>query len=305
MAMSGSSSQTTSWLRTLFLLTRARISVMVTLTTATGYILAADGGQWRMWLPVLGVFLLASGSSALNQCQDARIDARMKRTQGRPIPSGSIESSGALFVAGLLILLGLFALSSVDANSEILLLLGGFALFWYNGVYTYLKRITAFAVVPGALIGSVPPVIGYAAAGGATTDPVILLVASFFFVWQVPHFWLLLLIFGGEYGEAGLPTLTHVFSRQQLVRITFMWILATAASGLAFPVLVGNRMLIPWSLVLVIASFWLALKSAGMLRPWSPQTKTPPFRAAFVLINVYALLVMVCLSLSALGTSST
>ena len=59
----------------------------------------------------------------------------------------------------------------------------------------------------------------YVAAGGGLTDPLILLVATFFFIWQIPHFWLLLLMCGGQYGDAGLPTLTTLFSPSQLMRI--------------------------------------------------------------------------------------
>ena len=208
--------RSSSWLSLLAQLTKARITVFVMLTAATGYIVAAGRLEWVMLLPLAGVYLLAAGASALNQVQEARTDGLMPRTMGRPIPSGRIDRSTALFVAGLMILLGLFCLASVGRNTVTLLYQGVFAVLWYNGVYTGLKRVTAFAVVPGALIGSIPPLIGYTAAGGLPTDPLILLVAAFLFIWQVPHFWLLLLMWGDQYGQAGMPTLTRVFSRMQL-----------------------------------------------------------------------------------------
>jgi protoheme IX farnesyltransferase len=289
----------TGAVRTLLELTRIRITWAVTLTAGTGYLLASGRLDIGVWMPLLGVFLLASGSSALNQCQEARIDARMQRTCRRPIPSGRIDLAKALFVAGLLILLGLFVLSSVPNNLELALSLGVAALVWYNGVYTYLKRLTAFAVVPGALIGAIPPVIGYVAGGGEATDPVILLVAGFFFIWQIPHFWLLLMMFGHQYGQAGLPTLTQVFSPPQLARITFMWVLATAVSGLVFPTVSRADLAIPWSLVVVLGSIWLAAKATELFRPVTDSNANGRFRKAFVQINVYALLVIVCLSLNA------
>ncbi|MGD2109282.1 MAG: protoheme IX farnesyltransferase [Phycisphaerae bacterium] len=289
------------YLRAVLELTKLRITAAVTLTTATGYFLASGAFEVRMWLPLLGVFLLACGSAALNQWQERGLDARMKRTCRRPIPSGRIEPSWALFVSVVLMLAGLFCLTSVTGHAQTLLVLGLFALVWYNGVYTYLKRITAFAVVPGALIGAVPPCMGYVSAGGNLGDPEILLVALFFFVWQIPHFWLLLLMLGDEYEEAGLPTVTDKFSQAQLVRITFVWILATAVGGVAFPALDHVEGGFAWSVGLVAASIWLALQATRILCVGVGDDTDPPVRRAFRQVNAFALMVMVCLSMGALG----
>jgi len=281
------------------------------LTTATGYFLAAGelGTEFRsltvavlkdIWIPILGVFLLASGSSALNQCQDAGIDARMDRTRRRPVPDGRIDRAVAIFVAVLLMLVGLFVLASNSRHTSLLLLLGGSAVLWYNGLYTYLKRLTAFAVVPGALIGAIPPLIGYVAAGGSLTSPAIQLLAAFLFIWQIPHFWLLLLIFGRQYAGAGLPTLTGVFTQQQLLRLTFMWLIATAVGGLVFPTFMRGALGLPWSAAIVIISIWLAFDSTSILRPAAQEQQKRLYRRAFVRINAYALVVMICLSLNAL-----
>jgi protoheme IX farnesyltransferase len=167
-------------------------------------------------------------------------------------------------------------------------------------VYTYLKRVTAFAVVPGALIGAIPPIMGYVSAGGSLHDPAILLVAMFFFLWQIPHFWLLLLMLGDEYREAGLPTVTGRFARPQLQRISFVWVLATAASGLAFMALNRADIALPWSLGLVGASVWLAAGAGAILRVSGADDGGRQFRRAFWQINAYAVMVMVCLSLNAL-----
>jgi protoheme IX farnesyltransferase len=291
----------TIWLNLLLELTKVRITFAVILTAGMGYFLSGGWFDAGFGMCLLGTFLLASGSSALNQVQDVKVDARMTRTRNRPIPAGRIDRSVALFISILLMLAGLVVLTSIGTNAEALLILSGLAVFWYNGVYTYLKRVTAFAVVPGALIGAIPPVMGYAAAGGDARDPLILLVATFFFIWQVPHFWLLLLMLGEQYEEAGLPSLTRIFSRQQLARITFMWILATAAGGLVFPALARGEVSLPWSLAMVLASVWLAGKAASIL--WIPADQKQPFRRAFIQINTYALVVVVCLSLSALGAT--
>jgi protoheme IX farnesyltransferase len=281
-------------------LTRARITVAVTFTTATGHFLGAGHVAADLWIPVLGVFLLASGSSALNQWQDRRIDALMERTRRRPIPSGHIEGATAVFLAILLIGFGASLLASVKGNTNLLLMLGAFAIVWYNGVYTYLKRITAFAVVPGALIGAVPPVIGFVAAGGDLSNPLIVLVAAFFFVWQIPHFWLILLMSGSQYAAAGLPTLTSLFSRRQILRMTSMWLLATAAAGLVLPTVAPGELALPWKLTIVIASIWLAGRAMSILGLQKDDESRLTFRPAFIRVNVYALIVMLCLSLNAL-----
>jgi protoheme IX farnesyltransferase len=283
-----------------FELTKVRITAAVTFTTATGYVLAAHRIDGAIWLPLVGVFVLACGSAALNQWQERAIDARMSRTRGRPIPSGRIDPAWALFLSVGLILAGLFLLSSVKTNATALLILGIVAIFWYNGVYTYLKRITAFAVVPGALIGAIPPCMGYAAAGGTLFDTTILLVALFFFIWQIPHFWLLLLMLGHEYEAAGLPTVTEKLAEQQLGKITFTWILAAAAAGLAFPASGQIAISWPWRLAIVLAAVWLAAHAVKLLRPQPDQERAPSARRAFGRLNIFALIVMICLSFGAL-----
>ena len=76
------------------------------------------------------------------------------------------------------------------AANPLALLLGWLALVWYNLVYTFLKRITPHAVIPGSFIGAIPPLIGWVAAGGSLLDFRAWVLALFFFVWQVPHFYL-------------------------------------------------------------------------------------------------------------------
>lgn len=286
-------------LRDLLTLMKARITVATTVTTGAGYILAAGQVRGEMWLPLVGTFLLASGSSALNQCQEVDIDSRMPRTRYRPLPAGRLSLTAGLFFSGLLILFGLYFLASVERNTLLLLGLGGFAVFWYNGVYVYLKRVTAFAAVPGALVGALPPMIGWTAGGGELSDPLILLLAAFFFIWQIPHFWLLLLLQGDGYEAAGLPSLTKVFSPQQLFRITFMWVMATAVAGIVLPAVARQAVPWYWAVAMAVASVWLAMKAMVLLRPPAPDQRRTWVRS-FIQVNIYALLITVCLSLAAL-----
>lgn len=298
--------QKPGWLAILLDLGKVRITIAVTLTTGLGYLMARHRLSLDIWLPLLGTFLVASGASALNQWQESAVDSRMERTRRRPIPAGHIDPTTSLFIAGLMILAGLYVLTSAGGNEHILLSLAFAAILWYNGVYTYLKRVTAFAVVPGAFIGAIPPVIGYVAGGGSIRDPAILMVAGFLFIWQVPHFWLLMILLEEQYARAGLPTLGRTFSKDQLHRVTFMWMMATAATGLAFPAMMRGGVRMPWSLLIVLASCWLAAVAVSLL--WAGRMSTDgrarqggrAFRKAFVRINAYALVVVLSLTLNAL-----
>jgi protoheme IX farnesyltransferase len=171
------------------------------------------------------------------------------------------------------------------------------AVLLYNGFYTYLKRIWPFAAVPGAIIGALPPVIGWTAAGGSLGDPRILAVVFFFFIWQVPHFWILIFVYGKDYEKAGLPALTQIFHRKQLAGITFIWVLTAAASGLLLPVygLVSCLWicfaLSACSILLVIKSWILLRRDPSSYSLWK----------AFRAINIYALCIMTFLIADALS----
>jgi protoheme IX farnesyltransferase len=288
----GESRTLMKWINILLELTKVRISLFATLSTSAGFILAHQGLSKEMALPVLGVFFLASGSCALNQYQEREQDQWMERTQGRPIPSKKLSPSAALKISIGLLLLGSILLY-VGAHGSALGL-GLFAVLWYNGVYTPLKRKSAFAVVPGALVGAIPPAIGWISGKGSfSLDPPILAISFFFFIWQVPHFWLLLLNFGSDYEKAGLPSLTRIFSPAQLNRVTFIWILATAVTCMMIPLfgMVESRAIHGG---LWIAAFWLMGKSFGLLSVRGCQF---PLAITFKTINSYAVLVIILLTL--------
>lgn len=267
-------------------LAKIRITALVAVTTAMGAILFAGSARAAMLAPVLGVLLLACGSAALNHVQERDLDARMARTRRRPIPSGRISVGGALLWAAALA--GAGALILALATNSTALALGLLALFWYNAIYTPLKRRTAFAVLPGSLIGALPPIIGWTAAGGSPLDSQALGMGAFLFIWQVPHFWLLLLVYGREYSAAGLPSLTSLFSPAQLSRMTFAWMLATAAACLLLPwfgVVEGPAFLAGlWA-----ACAWLVWKSRALL---AGAARPATLRAAFHAINLFALAVI-------------
>jgi len=275
-------------------LAKIRISLLATLTTATGYLLATGEITIYMLIPAAAVFLLACGSCALNQYQEREIDRLMERTKSRPIPSGRLNPEAALWISMSLIFSGsllLFYGTSVPG-----LILGLLAILWYNLIYTPLKQKTGFAAVPGALVGAMPPVLGWVTGGGSMLDPRIWGVSLFFFIWQIPHFWLLLLDFSKDYEKAGLPSITQLFSMQQIKKIVFIWLLSTGVAGLSLP-LFGLTHFNFVFLCLLGVTLWFVWNTIYFLRSSSQRVN---FRIAFMNLNVYALVILFLLSMNRL-----
>ncbi len=280
-------------------LLKARIAFFFSLTGAAGYILYSGVWERGIWAPTVGLFLLAAGASALNQYQERDLDREMARTRDRPIPAGRISPLLALQVAIVLLLAGFWVLLLATPFTAVLL--GLFALFWYNGVYVFLKRWTAFAVVPGSLLGAVAPLLGWVAAGGEMVAPPILVFAAFFFVWQIPHFWLLLLHYGKEYEAAGYPSLTAHFAPMQIARLVFVWTVATAFVGLLMPFFAAVQT--PFvAFILVAFGVWVSGRTLRTIGRFGFQraSGTPDFKTAFIDINLYALGVMLAVVIDAL-----
>ena len=264
---------------------KVRISIPVAFTTFTGYILSHGSIDRGIVLPVAGIFLLACGASALNQIQELKIDTLMKRTQNRPLPAGRISLAGACLVT-LAFFLGGSLLLILGPGIETFLV--GIATFvWYNAIYTPLKRITAFAAVPGSMVGALPPLAGWVAGGGSLTDNRALILGFFFFIGQIPHFWLLMLKFGEQYENASLPSLTRLLSKEQIYRVTFVWIAAMGVTAFALPVfrIIDQQ----WAaLVVIMLSASLVVFFTRLL------SRDKEFRVgkSFVLINLYYLVMM-------------
>ncbi|MBI5325676.1 MAG: protoheme IX farnesyltransferase [Ignavibacteriae bacterium] len=277
------------YLELILILCKVRITFFVAVTTALGYILASGTIDIGLILPVLGVFLLACGSSAFNQFQEYVQDSMMKRTMFRPIPTSKLSPRQGFYIA---LIMSISGASILMFTADIkIVLLGIFTLIWYNLIYTPMKKKSSLAVVPGALIGAIPPVIGWLAGGGNLANPQIWILSLFFFIWQIPHFWLLLLIYEDDYRRAGFPALTDIISRETMTRITYVWISALAASCMLIP-LFGLSDNIISGFILFIAGCWLMWRTKNLLRLYSQKNI---FRFAFMNINLYVLAVAVVL----------
>lgn len=239
------------------------VSALNALSATAAYILAAGSFEPGALWTFAGVFFSAAGACALNEWQERELDARMTRTQSRPIPSGAVSPRGALVLSSASIALGLAVLLAAFGTLPAALALGAVA--WYNGFYTPLKKVTPFAVVPGSLVGVLAPAAGWTAAGAGLADIRLGALAFFFFMWQVPHFWTLGLIHAEDYERAGLPSIRGVFGEAGTRRLIFVWTAAAALSCLLLPLFgaVDSRLA---AALLAAAAAWACARSASLLR---------------------------------------
>ena len=219
-------------------LMKPRVMSLVVFTALTG--LVCSGAPVHPGLGAGAILCIAVGagaSAALNMWYDADIDAKMRRTRGRPVPSGRVQGADALALGVVLsifsvMLMGL-ALNWLAAG------LLAFTILFYAVVYTmWLKRWTAQNIVIGGLAGALPPVIGWAAATGAAPLNAWLLCAIIF-MWTPPHFWALSLYTSEDYRSAGVPMMPVVAgaasTRRQILIYSLLFTpiaLAPAFTGL-------------------------------------------------------------------------
>ena len=189
-------------------LTKARITALVLVTAAAGYVLGAPKVDFQVLAGLLvGVGLASGGAAALNQVYERDADARMTRTASRPVPAGRISPTRGL-AAGLLLSAGGvgWLVIGINALSGFLALL---TIVLYIAVYTPLKPRTSLNTLVGAVPGAIPPVIGWTAATGSIGLGGWALF-SILFLWQLPHFLAIAWLFRDDYARGGFPMLPVV-----------------------------------------------------------------------------------------------
>jgi len=278
-----------NYLNSIPALIKYKVSIAVTFTAITGYIVYTGRVDFQIINLFLGVFFLASGSSAFNECQESKYDAKMPRTMNRPIPTGKLSLKAAIIISTLFCLTGVIILYL--AFGEITAILGLINLVWYNLIYTYLKRVTSFAVVPGSMVGAIPALMGWTAAGGYVFETTIIFIAFFMFIWQIPHFWLLMLKYGKEYEDAGFKTINQAVTPGNLKLIIYSWVIATSFSSILVPIFMVNISL-PFFLIIFILNITFV---AIFTRLSFGNVAELNFRKSFVSINIYMMLFMVML----------
>lgn len=270
-------------------LSKLKIMIPVSLTGFTGYFAFNPHFTSRIFLLSIGILFMAVSASVLNQIQESDLDRKMSRTKNRPLPSGRISISQAFIFFLLILIAGLLIIYFSGSFKAAIIAL--FTLAWYNGIYTYSKRITAFAVVPGAITGALPPLIGWAAAGGGVWDKPIVFIEFLFFIGQIPHFWLLILKYGEEYQLAGMPSLTTVFNRAQIKRLTFTWVVSSvvAALFLCYFEIIRSTIII---VILILVSVFIVWVFLDLLKTGADNLK---YRRYSVVLDFYFLVVLLLL----------
>ncbi|QPM88950.1 heme o synthase [Pseudooceanicola algae] len=210
---------------------------------------------------VLFIAIGGGASGALNMWYDADIDAVMKRTARRPIPSGRVGAQEALGLG--LALAGFSCVMLALAANVFSGLFLAFTIFFYAVVYTiWLKRWTPQNIVIGGAAGAFPPMIGWAVAtGGVSIESVLMFLLVF--MWTPPHFWALALFMKSDYETAGVPMLTVTHGRPATRRhiVAYTLLLAPLAIGTGFTSIGGP-------LYMAVAVVLNVLFLAGALRIW-------------------------------------
>lgn len=183
-------------------LVKARLTLLVLLTTAVGFYLGAVGAidYLALFHAVFGTALAAAGAAALNQWWEHRLDALMVRTRTRPIPAGRMLPRDALIVGSLLAIAGVGYLARVCNGLSASLATATILIYIF--AYTPLKRISTTNTLVGAIPGALPPMIGWAAASGRL-DPGAWSLFAILFVWQLPHFFAIAWMYREDYARAG------------------------------------------------------------------------------------------------------
>ncbi len=198
--------QVSSWIHDFKELTKVRLALSVVFSSIAGYLLGIDTfNMGHLVLLALGGYAMVGASNAFNQIIEKNLDAKMKRTKNRPLPSGSMTTSTAFSIATLLTVIGLSFLFIIN---PITAMFGAISIFLYVSVYTPLKTITPLSVFVGAFPGAIPFMLGWVAATGSFgIEAGTLFMIQFF--WQFPHFWALGWWLYDDYKEGGffmLPT---------------------------------------------------------------------------------------------------
>lgn len=190
-------------------LVKARLTALVVITTLVGFYVGSRGRLdfLLMLHAVLGTAVLACGAAALNQLLERDYDARMHRTEDRPLPSGRLTPETVLVAGALCCAVGMLYLAL--AVNYLTALLGAATMLSYLFIYTPLKRVTTLNTAIGAIPGALPPLMGWTAARGNITSEGWTLFAILFF-WQLPHFLAIAWIYREDYARGGFAMLPVV-----------------------------------------------------------------------------------------------
>ena len=287
------SGQAAGLVRHHLLVAKVPLCLLVAFSAFFGFALSAHHLGGQAWLVFVSVLLLACGGASLNSYQEHRWDRLMQRTRRRPVAAGLVtpeqaRRQGQLLAGGGLLLL------YIGTSQPAAVLAGAAALVLYNFVYTPLKYKSIWAIIPGALCGALPPYIGWLAGGGSLYSPIILGGVLLLVIWQIPHFWLVMLINKRDYQESRLPNLSTMFPESKLQVLVVLWV--------ASLITVLHTLLVMFTAMPATIRIMASVVSLVVLLVFSLQmwiSRRPAYRFLFMLLNSFMLLTMALLTVGA------
>lgn len=251
-------------LRDIVSLTKPRLSGLVIFTAGGGLVLAPGSMPlWRAIGTLLATSLVVGSANSFNCYLERDLDQHMERTRSRPLPSGRLEPSVALWVGAIL---GLIALPALAYFSNALTAaLGLLGLLSYVFAYTPMKQKSAMALWVGAIPGAIPPLMGWTAVRGRV-ELAGLVLAAVLFCWQIPHFIAVGIARREDYARAGHKILPLVATDKQTKLHALAWtvLLVVATLGLKPLGVVGNLFDVA---AMILGAFFLSRVILGFVRP--------------------------------------
>ncbi len=274
----------------LMVLMKVRLNFFVLVTTFFGFLLYSRGidMNWmRLFHTILGTAAAAFGSAAFNQLMEVDLDARMKRTADRPLPSRRMDPLVAFGIGWVLSAIGIIHLAVQVGHLAAYLTAATVAIYVF--IYTPLKRLSSANTLVGAIPGAIPPMIGWVGAGGSLGWQAWFLFGLLFF-WQLPHFIAINWLCRSEYESAGYRMWSNGdLSGQKSGRLSAVFAIALAVFSL-MPTFLGFANLL-WAIV----GPMLALLMAVLALKFSRDGERTSARRLFLFTLLYlpvALLVL-------------
>jgi heme o synthase len=285
----------TSLLKDFLMLTKPVVVALLLVTTFAGMVIGAK--EWPslplVFWTLVGGFLAAGGSGAINQYIDRFDDTKMQRTEKRPLPSGRLTpGEGLAFGAGLTIASFYLVVAFVNFLAALLVLAG---IIYYVLIYSiFLKKTTVQNIVIGGGAGAIPPLVGWAAATGSLNIPSLFLFAVVF-MWTPPHFWALALVRKKDYARAGVPMLPVIKGEAETRWQIFIYTVELVALTLLLPLFgLGGSFYLVSAVVLggaLLASAWKVWRRGGNKLAWKMYRHSSMYLAfIFLALMVDALL---------------
>ncbi|PQJ13882.1 protoheme IX farnesyltransferase [Nonlabens xylanidelens] len=230
-------------------ITKPRLSIVVVFSSIAGYFLAANTYEWQtLVLLCIGGYFLVGSSNVFNQIIEKDLDALMKRTQNRPLPTGRVSVKNAWIYGVIMALSGIYMLFLINFATAFF---GALSILLYAAVYTPLKTRTPLCVFVGAFPGAIPYMLGWvAASGNFGIEPGTLFMLQFF--WQFPHFWAIGWMLEDDYKAGGFKMLpTGAADKGTAVQIILYTIWTVMVSLVPVFGVTGDLYMTPYSAVIV------------------------------------------------------